>query len=119
MISFHTNRTRPKDHPQLHPSALCRGWRWSDGVQQGEMGCWFCRNDNLSFRKFLQWVAGPTGGIALKNVKSFQLWTLVGNSGKEERFHYRDMLLKYSQAGATPGTFTAGQGTTSSWQRWG
>lgn len=40
----------------------------------------------------------------------------MGNSGKEERSHYHDMLLKYSQAGVTPGTFTAGRGATSSWE---
>lgn len=43
-------------------------------------------------------------------MRSFQLWTLRGDSGKEERYPYHDTLLKDSAAGAIPGTFTAGRG---------
>ena len=39
---------------------------------------------------------------------SFQLWALRVNSGKKGRFPCHDILLKYNEAAAMPGTFTAG-----------
>lgn len=53
-------------------------------------------------------VAGPTGGIALKMLKVSSCGLLCAIL-KKERSYYHDMLLKYSEVSAAPGTFTAGR----------
>ena len=80
---------------------------WGSG---GRNGVLVLQKWRFAFQKVFTGVRWAHRWSCSKNVRSFQLWTLRRNSGKKERYPYHDTLLKYSAAGAIPGTFIAGWG---------